>query len=650
MCGITGIIHLDGGGVDAVALRHMTDVARHRGPDDQGFRLFSLATGQTEAFDPARGVPPGRFTGGFGFNRLSILDLSPRGHQPMANEDGTVFIAFNGEVYNAFDHKPALEAAGHRFRSATDTEVILHLYEEHGIEGCLERLNGMFAFAIADLRRGEVHLARDHLGVKPLYHAMHGGMLLFASEAKSIMAFPGFARELDPAMLDEHLLFRYTAGEGFLAKGIRQLRPGFRMTIDRAGTVTTRRHYTVPDVPPDRAGGMERFAEALTVAVRRQLISDVKLGCQLSGGIDSSMVTSIARERFDQDLDAFSIIFDDATVSEEPWMRIAAAKTRTTLHASTLTFDYFLDHLREATWHYDAPLNLANAVGLFLLAREARRKVTVLLSGDGADELLGGYPRFFMAAIRPRVMGALPLLRHVPRLGPKLVRNFDAPPGLDRETWFIKYSSSMRDAQALALRPDADLVAPIERRRAIFREGRSTFLDDCCKYEMQTFMVELLIRQDKMMMAHSVENRVPFLDRDVVEAARRLPMPLRISGRALRSDPMERGTKVILKEMAERRFGGEFVRRRKSGFGLPLLDYFRHPRFEALLNDSLIPGIASRGWIDPRTVRDWHARIRDRRDASLTEAMWSVVSLEIWAQECLDKAPEVRTPPALRAQ
>jgi asparagine synthase (glutamine-hydrolysing) len=376
----------------------------------------------------------------------------------------------------------------------------------------------------------------------------------------------------------------------------------------------------------------------------------VKLGCQLSGGIDSSMVTSIARERFDQDLDAFSIIFDDATVSEEPWMRIAATKTRTTLHASTLTFDYFLDHLREATWHYDAPLNLGNAVGLFLLAQEARRKVTVLLSGDGADELLGGYPRFFMAAIRPRVMGVLPLLRHVPRLGPKLVRNFDAPPGLDRETWFIKYSSSMRDAQALALRPGADLVAPIERRRAIFREGRSTFLDDCCKYEMQTFMVELLIRQDKMMMAHSVENRVPFLDRDVVEAARRLPMPLRISGRALRADPMERGTKVILKEMAERRFGGEFVRRRKSGFGLPLLDYFRHPRFEALLNDSLIPGIASRGWIDPRTVRDWHARIRDHRDASLTEAMWSVVSLEIWAQECLDKAPEVRTPPALRAQ
>ena len=650
MCGITGIIHLDGGGVDAVALRHMTDVARHRGPDDQGFRLFSLATGETAAYDPTRGVPPGRFTSGFGFNRLSILDLSPRGHQPMANEDGTVFIAFNGEVYNAFDHRPALEAAGHRFRSATDTEVILHLYEEHGIEGCLDRLNGMFAFAIADLRRGEVHLARDHLGIKPLYHARHAGMLLFASEAKSIMAFPGFPRELDPAMLDEHLLFRYNAGDGFLAKGICQVRPGFRLRVDASGATSVHRHYTIPDVTPDAAGADDRFEAAFEKSVKSQLISDVKLGCQLSGGIDSSMVTSIARERFEQDLDAFSIIFDDASVSEEPWMRIAATKTRTSLHAATLTFDYFIDHLREATWHYDTPLNLGNAVGLFLLAQEARKRVTVLLSGDGADELLGGYPRFFMAAIRPGVLGALPLLRHLPGLGPKLVRNFDSPPGLDREAWFIKYSSSMRDAQALLLRPDADLAAPRERRRAIFREGRSTFLDDCCKYDMQTFMVELLIRQDKMMMAHSVENRVPFLDRDVVEAARRLPLSRRISGSPLRPNPMERGTKIILKEMAERRFGREFVRRRKSGFGLPLLDYFRHPRFEALLNDSLIPGIAARGWIDPRAVRDWHARIRDHRDATLTEAMWTVVSLETWAQECLDKAPEVRTPRALRPQ
>ncbi len=648
MCGITGIIHLEGGRVDAAVLRRMTDVARHRGPDDQGFRLFSLATGSHAAYDPSRGPPEGGFTGGLGFNRLSILDLSPRGHQPMANEDQTIFIAFNGEVYNAFDHRPALEKAGHRFRSGTDTEVIIHLYEEHGIEGCLERLNGMFAFAIADLRRGEVHLARDHLGIKPLYHARHAGMLLFASEAKSIMAVPGFPREADPAMLDEHLLFRYTAGEGFLAKGIRQVRPGFRLRIDAAGEVRTVRHYEIPDVQAGDEDAAARFEAAFEKSVKSQLISDVKLGCQLSGGIDSSMVTSIARERFDQDLDAFSIIFDDASVSEEPWMRIAATKTRTTLHAATLTFDYFIDHLREATWHYDAPLNLGNAVGLFLLAQEARRRVTVLLSGDGADELLGGYPRFFLAGLRPGVLPLLPALRRVPGLGPKLVRNFDAPPGLDPEAWFIKYSSSMRDGQALALRPGADLLAPVERRREIFREGRSTFLDDCCKYDMQTFMVELLIRQDKMMMAHSVENRVPFLDRDVVEAARRLPMRLRVGGHPFRRDAMERGTKVILKRMAERRFGRDFVRRRKSGFGLPLLDYFRHPRFEALLNDSLVPGIAGRGWLDPATVRDWHARIRDRGDTTLTEAMWSVVSLEIWAQECLDKAPEIRTPRALR--
>jgi asparagine synthase (glutamine-hydrolysing) len=645
MCGLAGIVHFDGKAVDASALRLMTDIARHRGPDDQGFRLFSLREGVSAEFHPHGRAPEGSFSGGVGFNRLSILDLSPRGHQPMANPAGTIFIAFNGEVYNAFDHRPALEAKGYQFRSTTDTEVILYLYEEYGIEGCLERLNGMFAFTIVDLRTREMHIARDHLGIKPMYYAQHQGALLFASESKSITAYPGFPRELAPDMLDEQLLFRYNAGEGFLVKGIKQLRPGFRLHADASGKVTIHQHYTIPDVEPEAMTdeeAMERFEAVFEKSVRSQLISDVKLGCQLSGGIDSSLVTSIARDRFEQDLDAFSIIFEDNAVSEEKWMRIAAEKTRTIDHCYPLTFDYFLENLRDATWHYDYPLNLGNAVGLYLLAQEARKHVTVLLSGDGADELMGGYPRFFLAALRPSVMPLLPFMRSIPAIGPKLVRNFDVPPGLDEEGWFIKFSSSMRDQQVLALRPDADLQTPLERRRELFREGKSSFLDNCCKFDMQTFMVELLIRQDKMMMAHSVENRVPFLDREVVELARRVPLRLRVSDRVLRPNAMEAGTKVLLKKMAEKRFGYEFVHRRKLGFGLPLLDYFRDPKFETLLNDSLIPGITRRGWIDAKTVRQWHARIRDHRDVWLTEAMWSVVSMEIWAQECLDKAPTLR--------
>lgn len=645
MCGLAGIVHLDGRPVDPEALRRITDIAWHRGPDDQGLRLFSLTSRTSADYRAGTGLNCGGFSGGVGFNRLSILDLSANGHQPMSNAAGTIFIAFNGEVYNAFDHRPDLEAKGYRFRSHTDTEVILYLYEQYGIQGCLERLNGMFAFVIVDLRTGDMHIARDHLGIKPLYYAQHQGSLLFASESKSITAWPGFPRELDPDMLDEQLLFRYNAGEGFLVKGIRQLRPGCRLHLDASGTFRIHRHYEIPDVDPtpmSDAEAVERFEATLERSVKSQLISDVKLGCQLSGGIDSSLVTSIARERFGQNLDAFSIIFENNAVSEEKWMKVAADKTSTINHCYPLTFEYFLDHLRSASWHYDYPLNLGNAVGLYLLAQEARKHVTVLLSGDGADELMGGYSRFYLAALRPRIMPFLPVLRHIPRIGPKFVRNLDVPPGLDHESWFIKHSTAMRDWQVIALRPDADLDTPLERRRALFREGRSTFLNNCNKFDMQTFMVELLIRQDKMMMAHSVENRVPLLDRDVVELGRRVPQHLRIDGRMFRPAAMEAGTKVLLKKMAEKRFGYEFVHRPKLGFGLPLMDYFCDPKFEALLNDSLIPGIRRRGWIDAKVVSTWHHRIKTERDTWLTEAMWSIVSLEIWAQECLDKEPVVR--------
>ncbi len=652
MCGLAGLFQLRGAPIDPTTLRAMTDIARHRGPDDQGFRLFSLmgseAASREITFHPSSNasyqpVNHEGFAGGVGFNRLSILDLSPRGHQPMLNADGTIFIAFNGEVYNAFEYRAQLEADGFTFRSTTDTEVILYLYERYGIQGCLDRLNGMFALVIVDLRSREMHIARDHLGIKPLYWAVHNETLYFASEVKSITAVPGFPREIAEDLIDEQLLFRYIAGTGFLLKGVQQLRPGHRLKVTADGNISLHRHYEIPDVDPepmDDDEALDLFEHTLAASVKSQLISDVKLGCQLSGGIDSSLVTSIARERFGQDLDAFSIVFKDSAVSEEKWMRIAAEKTGTINHCYPLSFEYFFKNLRDTTWHYDYPLNLGNAVGLYQLAQEARKHVTVLLSGDGADELMGGYPRFYMAGLRPMVMPLLPATRIFPPVHAKLQRNFNIPADLDDEGWFIKHGTALRDWQVHTLRPQADLNAPLERRRELFREGKSTFLNNCNKFDMQTFMVELLIRQDKVMMAHSVENRVPFLDRNVVELGRRVPQHLRIADNVFRPNAMEAGTKVLLKRLAERRFGAEFTHRRKLGFGLPLVDYFSDPRFEELLNDSLLPGIASRGWIDPRIVRTWHAHIRDRRDRTYTEAMWSIVSLEIWAQECIDARPD----------
>jgi asparagine synthase (glutamine-hydrolysing) len=654
MCGIAGFHNLDGRPADPAALLHITDVQRHRGPDDQGFCLFSLTSGRSLPFE-REGLPgpSADFEGGIGFNRLSILDLSPRGHQPMANESETVFIAFNGEIYNAGDHRPALQANGYRFRSRTDTEVILHLYQEHGIDGCLERLNGMFAFVIVDLRSGDMHIARDHFGVKPMYFARHGSTLLFASEAKSITAWPGFPREFDPDMLDEHLLFRYNAGSGFLLRGIEQLRPGHRIRVTADGDVRIHRYYELPDAAPeamDETEAAERFTETFAAGVKRQLISDRKVGLQLSGGIDSSLIASFARDRHDQHMEAFSVVFDDQSVSESDWINVVASATGTISYCYPLTADYFLDNLARASWHYDTPINLANAVGLFLLAENAVKHITVALTGDAADEMMGGYPRFFLAALRPFVRPFMPLLRHLPRVGSKFSRNFDMPPGLESERWFIAATSAMRDRQVKELRPDADMAGPLERRRSLFREGRSRFLDNCLKYEMQTFMVELLIRQDKMTMAHSLESRVPFLDRKLVELALRLPRHLKVAPK-IGKQAVQRGTKVLLKRLAEKRFGSEFPYRRKMGFALPLGEYFRTARFQSLWQDSLLPGIRRRGWIDGRAANRWLESIRSApaHDASAlsvwqTEAFWSVVSLESWAQVHVDTTA---APPAV---
>lgn len=648
MCGISGFYNFDGAPANAAILGRMTDIQRHRGPDDQGFRLFSLKSGRSLEYAPdTPPAPTPAFEGGLGFNRLSIIDLSPRGHQPMANESQTVFLAFNGEIYNANDYRPMLESAGYSFRSRTDTEVILCLYEEFGIEGCVQRLNGMFAFVIVDLRTGEIHIARDHFGIKPMYYARAGNTLLFSSEAKGIMAWPGFRREIDPAMLDEYLLFRYNAGEGFLLRGIKQLRPGHRLRVLAGGELRIHRYHDISPAVAENITekeAIDRFEATFEAGVKRQLISDRKLGLQLSGGIDSSLVASCARQRAGQELEAFSIVFNDEAMSERKWIDHCAKATGTISYKYPLTTDYFFTHLRRATWHYDSPINLGNAVGLYMLAEQAAKHVTVMLTGDGADELLGGYPRFFMAALRPMTRPFLSLLRNLPRIGKKIARNFDMPRGLDNVGWFIAHSTAMREWQVRDLRPDADLIAPMEGRRSIFGPASGSFIDDCTRYEMETFMVELLIRQDKMTMAHSLETRVPFLDRDTVNLARRLPTCLRVRGQIRLSGSVESGTKILLKKMAERRFGNDFTYRRKMGFGLPLGEFIRERRFQELWNDSLRPNLARRGWVDAAVADAWVRQIagglhgRDAAVASIwaTEALWSIVSLETWAQEFLD--------------
>lgn len=618
MCGIAGFVNRDGAPADPAVLAAMTDTIRHRGPDDRGEMCLSIRGGAPDT--------------GIGFHRLNILDLSLHGHQPMANADGSVVLAFNGEIYNAFDFRPELEAAGYQFRSRTDTEVILYLYERYGLDGMLDRLNGMFAIVIADRRRHEVHLVRDHFGIKPMYWVDTGTSVLFASEAKAFLAHPAFRPEIDEANVDELLAFRYVAGETTIMKGVRQLRPGHRLRIAPDG-VSTVRYWAVPDRPDKvsltRDAAVEQLDHLLRRSVKSQLLSDVKVGCQLSGGIDSSLVTVFARSHCAADLDTFSVVFADPKFSEDRWVTQAAAAARADSHRFMFTEASFLTPLERASWHMDQPISHPNSLGIWLLAQRSRELVTVLLSGEGADETFAGYTRFFYAHLRPTYGRAAKTLAWVPSVGERLSRHFDGDPV---ET-FIRTTQFQPTAKLEALRPGADLAPALARRAALFAEGRADHLSNCLKYEMQTYLVDLLLRQDKMTMAHGLENRVPFLDRHVVEFARSLPAE-HLVGVGVPVTGGMRGTKVLVKDLARRSFDDAFVYRWKSGFSLPLAQYFRSAPFIEMMEERLLPGMQRRGLVDVAAVRSlWR---RSLSAPSLTESFWIPVSLELWAQQFID--------------
>ncbi len=606
MCGIAGFVNLDGAPADVVVLGAMTDMVRHRGPDDRRTLCLSLRGGVPDI--------------ALGFQRLKILDLSDRGRQPMTSADGSIALLLNGEIYDALDRKSELEQEGYRFRTGTDTEIILALYERDGLERTLERVDGMFAMVIADTRRGIVHLVRDRVGIKPLYWTQQGRTLLFASEAKAFLGHPAYRAEIDVAEVDELLAFRYVAGEGSLLKGVRQVRPGHRLTITSTG-VTEAGYWSIPEFreksPLSREDAVDRLDNLLGRSVQAQLRSDVNVGCQLSGGIDSSLVTALASSRHHGELNAFSIVFNEPRFSEEPWIIAAASSVRAASHRFVFDQGAFIDALDAASWHMDQPISHPNSLALWLLARRSRDHVTVLLSGEGADELFGGYTRF--ADAQATIAAARP------------------PGETDPVSRFIRSSQFHSEARLSKLRPDARLQRAIEKRRALFQEGRGDHLSNCLKYEMRTHLVDVLLRQDKMMMGHGVETRVPFLDRHVIDFARALPLEHLIGPSSRAGAP---ATKLAVKELARRHFDEAFAYRRKSTFNLPLAQYFRSGPFVTLMEDRLLPGMASRGLVDVSVVRRWWRRALSA--PSTTEGFWIVVALELWAQQFVDPRPSTR--------
>ena len=631
MCGLTGYMHFDRRPIESSrVILEMLAMQKHRGPDDSGIVGINTGNGSTEVMAPET-IQPFNISPNlvFGFNRLSILDLTSNGHQPMTSPDGKVIMMMNGEVYSFPEQKEELISKGHIFKSNTDTEVVLHLYLEYGMEGMLNRLNGMFAIAVFDTRINRLLLARDRFGIKPLYILRQPGLIAFSSEMKSFKALPDFSFELDETRLDEFLLFRNVINNT-LFRNIVNCTPGTWWSISPEGDIQTRVFYDIGQegcTAIESGTAYERLEKSLEQSVHSQMISDVKLGCQLSGGVDSSLVTYFAAGKLKKgQLETISILFNNPNYSEKRWVDEVAGQLELQSHQYLMDSDNYFGSLDKAVWHFEQPLNHPNTIGIFLLSQEARKHVTVLLSGEGADETLAGYERFVRPGANPyfnRVF--LSGLKHNRGLWKDFLGYYTDPDS--RMIMATAYGSLVT---ANGLKKDFSLERAISGRRDIIRKVRGDRLLRQRKYEILTYLPDLLMRQDKMSMAHSIENRVPFLDNRLVTDALGIPPGLLV-GR----HKGKREAKLLLKQICAARFNERFAYRNKMGFGVPLRDLMAGPAFKEKWHDQISPGMIKRGVFETGLVKKWYDNLTSITPMQL-DAIWMMTGFELWAQQYLD--------------
>ena len=625
MCGIVGIVSLDPRGtVDEARLERMRDALRHRGPDGEG--LF--------AEGPV----------GLGMRRLAIVDVAG-GRQPMANEDGTVHIVFNGEIYNHAALRPGLEARGHRYRTRSDTETILHLYEEEG-ERCVERLQGMFAFAVWDGARRRLLLARDRLGIKPLYYARTDDELLFASEIKAILAAGPIRPAFNEAVLPEFLATRFVSGEETFFRGVRKLLPGRTLSWSLADGVSERSYWRLPPGMDDsRVTLEERAAQVrarLAAAVRSHLMSDVPLGLFLSGGIDSSALAALMAPMVREPIRTFAVGFADPGANELAYARLAAASVGAEHREVTVSPEEFFDVLPRLIWHEDEPIAFPSSVPLYFVSRLARDHVKVVLTGEGADELFLGYNRYRVTAWNERLGRAYEsLLRRAPRGEVRrLVRRLPGPARRYAERTFLAHPSGPRDLfyENFAVFPawlQGDLLAdqgllaardPYAEALRFYAEAPGAVLDRMSHADLQTYLVELLMKQDQMSMAASIESRVPFLDHEFVEHVAAIPGRYKVRGFS---------TKVVLRAAVRDLVPREILRRRKMGFPTPVGRWLRGPFWPIAEELVLGPRALRRGFFKSAALRRLAAEHRSGGHDH-GDRLWLLMNLELWQRVVLE--------------
>src|SRR6202165_5853552 len=612
MCGICGVA--GGDPADGRDLVHRMCAAMvHRGPDDEGIvQLDSVA---------------------LGMRRLSIIDVEG-GHQPMHNEDSTVWAIQNGEIYNHLELRELLVAAGHSFNTKSDTEVLVHGYEEWG-EGLVQRLNGMFAFAIYDTRRGAVFLARDRMGIKPLHYAIDGDRLVFASELKALLRDPALRKGIDPAALDDYLAYEFVPSPGSIVRGIKKLEPGHTLTWSVADSTHKVRRYWSPQLNLGGADGRDideecdRLRAVLRESVRKELISDVPLGVFLSGGIDSSAVAAMMTQ-LGGEVKSFSVGFADRSFDESAHARMVAKHLGTAHHELTLEPGMLLGLVPRLPDLLDEPLGDASIIPTYLLSEFTRRHVKVALGGDGGDELFAGYPtlqahRLAAYYLRtPRVLreGVVePLVRRLPVSRGNLSFDFRAkrfvggaryPVAERHQRWMGSFN-----AQERAVLLAREVPHEVEDGEAAYADP----LNQVLALDMRLYLEnDILVKLDRASMMASLEGRVPLLNNDFVEYATHLPLTMKL--RRLRS-------KFLLKRALRGLLPEAILNRPKKGFGIPVAHWFRGPLKEQLLSVLSPERIARKGFFDPAAVA---ALIGDHLDGRRDnrKQLWTLFAFELW--------------------
>ena len=632
MCGIHGIVALANNyQPDPACLKRMGDVSIHRGPDDEGHYV-------------GRGVA-------FGMRRLSIIDVAG-GHQPIANEDETLRVVCNGEIYNFRQLRATLQDKGHTFKTGSDTEVIVHLYEEYG-DDCVLHLDGMFGFALWDSTRHRLLMARDRLGIKPLYIYQDAARVIFASEAKSILAVPGVASDLDVMALEQYLALGYVPGPLSIFANIHKLPPGTMMVCEQ-GEVSTRTYWRASFATLDHMSETEwcdRVVDTLEQSVVSQMVSDVPLGAFLSGGIDSSCVVAMMARNSDKPIKTYSIGFDTGKAgmyyNELPFARQVSALFHTD-HKEILVSPDVAQLLPRLLWHMDEPIADTAFLTTYLVSEFARQDVTVILSGVGGDELFGGYrrylgesyaryynvlPRWFRAHVLASVAHALPSDRHSPLMNlSRYARSFILANDLPFEERYRSYVQVFGASQIAQL-----MVALPEHRHDALGEAfaQAEGADAVSRLFAVDFMTQLpddlLLLTDKMSMATSLECRVPLLDQSLVELAARMPTRLKVHGRTL---------KYILKKALRDVLPDEILFRKKRGFGAPMGAWLKQelaPLMQSVLSES---SIRSRGLLHWDVVKETMALHEANREDH-TDHLLALMNLELWCRMYLDgQSPE----------